>query len=141
EQVGLDKYSKFVCAIVSGKAQASLVGPPKSPTFYADTLIRLFESVAVIVDQHQPVVEKYYGPGKMLRVIQRLQEESDIRSQKILEAFEEEREIGRKVEEIKSFRDIKRNHLQPARPIRSLTPQPSISNLQQAATVLEAVDP
>jgi hypothetical protein len=29
EQVGLDKYSKFVCAIVSGKAQASLVEPRK----------------------------------------------------------------------------------------------------------------
>jgi len=51
----------------------------------------------VIIDQHQPVVEKYYGPGKMLRVIQRLQEESDNRSQKILDAFEEERQISRKV--------------------------------------------
>lgn len=69
----------------------------KSPTFYADTLIRLFESVAVIIDQHQPVIEKFYGPGKMLRVIQRLQEESDTRSRKVLEAFEEEREIARKV--------------------------------------------
>jgi hypothetical protein len=69
----------------------------KSPTFYADTLIRLFESVAVIIDQHQPVIEKFYGPGKMLRVIQRLQEESDARSKKVLEAFEEEREISRKV--------------------------------------------
>lgn len=29
EQVGLDKYSQFVCAIVSGKAQASLAGPRK----------------------------------------------------------------------------------------------------------------
>ncbi|KAG0365226.1 Golgi transport complex subunit 4 [Gamsiella multidivaricata] len=140
EQVGLDKYSKFVCAIVSGKAQASLVGPPKSPTFYADTLIRLFESIAIIVDQHQPVVEKYYGPGKMLRVIQRLQEESDIRSRKILEAFEEEREISRKVGEIKSFRDPKRNLIAPAGSIRSLTPQPGMSGSQQAA-VPEVIDP
>ena len=60
-------------------------------------MIRLFESVAVIIDQHQPVIEKFYGPGKMLRVIQRLQEESDTRSRKVLEAFEEEREITRKV--------------------------------------------
>ncbi|KAF8978675.1 Golgi transport complex subunit 4 [Entomortierella lignicola] len=139
EQVGLDKYSKFVCAIVSGKAQASLVGQTKSPTFYADTLIRLFESIAVIVDQHQPVIEKYYGAGKMLRVIQRLQEESDIRSLKILEAFEEEREIGRKVAEIKAFRDTRRNHLQSSGSMRSLTPQPG-SNLQQAA-MPDLIDP
>ncbi|KAG0004651.1 Golgi transport complex subunit 4 [Modicella reniformis] len=141
EQVGLDKYSKFVCAIVSGKAQAALVGPTKSPTFYADTLIRLFESVAVIIDQHQPVVERYYGQGKMLRVIQRLQEESDVRSRKILEAFEEERQIKRKVAEIRSFRDTKRNVLQPTGSIRSLTPQPSMSSSQQAATVPEVIDP
>ncbi|KAI8347136.1 COG4 transport protein-domain-containing protein [Mortierella sp. GBAus27b] len=141
EQVGLDKYSKFVCAIVSGKAQAALVEPPKSPTFYADTLIRLFESVAVIIDQHQPVVEKYYGPGKMLRVIQRLQEESDVRSRKILESFEEERDVKRKVTEIKAFRDPKRNALRPTGSIRSLTPQPGVSNTQQALAVPEVIDP
>ncbi|KAK3814314.1 MAG: COG4 transport protein-domain-containing protein [Benniella sp.] len=141
EQVGLDKYSKFVCAIVSGKAQAAMVGSPKAPTFYADTLIRLFESVAIIIDQHQPVVEKYYGPGKMLRVIQRLQEESDVRSRKILEAFEEEREIKRKVAEIKAFKDPKRHVLQPSGSIRSLTPQLGVSSSQQATTVPEVIDP
>ncbi|KAI1291602.1 Golgi transport complex subunit 4 [Mortierella claussenii] len=141
EQVGLDKYSKFVCAIVAGKAQASLVGSPKSPTFYADTLIRLFESIAVIIDQHQPVVEKYYGPGKMLRVIQRLQEESDIRSRKILEAFEEERDISRKIAEIKVFREPKKTLAPSIGPIRSLTPQPSMSNSQQTVAVPEVIDP
>ncbi|KAG0371338.1 Golgi transport complex subunit 4 [Mortierella sp. AD032] len=141
EQVGLDKYSQFVCAIVSGKAQASLAGPPKSPTFYADTLIRLFESVAVIIDQHQPVIGKFYGPGKMLRVIQRLQEESDARSRKILEAFEEERAISRKVAEIKAFREPKRTAVQASGTIRSLTPQPGASNMQQAAVIPEVIDP
>ncbi|KAG0195890.1 Golgi transport complex subunit 4 [Mortierella sp. GBA30] len=141
EQVGLDKYSRFVCNIVSGKAQASLSAPPKSPTFYADTLVRLFESIAVIIDQHQPVVEKHYGPGKMLRVIQRLQEESDIRSRKILDAFEEEREISRKVTEIKSFREPRRTNLQPTAPVRSLTPQPGMSSSQQSTAVPEVIDP
>ncbi|KAF9138445.1 Golgi transport complex subunit 4 [Linnemannia schmuckeri] len=141
EQVGLDKYSEFVCAIVSGKAQASLAGSPKSPAFFADTLIRLFESVAVIIDQHQPVIEKFYGPGKMLRVIQRLQEESDIRSKKILEAFEEEREIARKVAEIKAFREPKRTTLQSSGTIRSLTPQPGSSNMQQSSAIPDVIDP
>ncbi|KAF9917094.1 Golgi transport complex subunit 4 [Lobosporangium transversale] len=140
EQVGLDKYSKFVCAIVAGKAQASLVEPPKSPTFYADALVRLFESVAIIIDQHQPVVEKYYGPGKMLRVIQRLQEESDLRSRKILEAFEEEREVNRKVTEIKSFRDPKKTLVSSIGPIRSLTPQPGMSS-PHLTSVPDIIDP
>ncbi|KAG0095611.1 Golgi transport complex subunit 4 [Podila epicladia] len=141
EQVGLDKYSRFVCAIVSGKAQASLTEPPKSPTFYADTLIRLFESIAVIVNQHQPVVERFYGQGKMLRVIQRLQEESDLRSCKIMEAFEEERQIKRKVTEIRSFRDAPKRVIPQAGPIRSLTPQPGSNAAQQASNIPEVIDP
>ncbi|KAF9585781.1 Golgi transport complex subunit 4 [Lunasporangiospora selenospora] len=142
EQVGLDKYSKFVCAIVSGKAQASLVAPAKTPTFYADSLIRLFESIAIIVDQHQPVVERHYGPGKMLRVIQRLQEESDARSRKILEAFEDEREIARKINDIKSLREApKRSNLQHVGPIRNLTPQPGGPNSQQSLSAPDIIDP
>ncbi|KAG0342216.1 Golgi transport complex subunit 4 [Podila humilis] len=142
EQVGLDKYSRFVCAIVSGKAQASLTEPPKSATFYADTLIRLFESIAVIIDQHQPVVERFYGQGKMLRVIQRLQEESDIRSSKIMDAFEEERDIKRKVTEIRTFRDVPKRVMPQTQlgPIRSLTPQPGANAAQQTA-VPEVIDP
>ena len=31
----------------------------------------------MIVDQHQPIVEKYYGSGKMTPVIERLLQESD----------------------------------------------------------------
>ena len=31
-------------------------------------LTALFESIAVIVDQHQPVVESYYGTGRMASV-------------------------------------------------------------------------
>ncbi|KAF9167818.1 Golgi transport complex subunit 4 [Actinomortierella ambigua] len=120
EQAGLDKYSRFVCDIIAGKAKESMIE--------AYLLIRLFESIAIVIDQHQPVIEKHYGPGKMLRVIQRLQEESDNQSRKILDRFEELRNINRKIREIRSFRDVPRR-LQPPPLVRSLTPQPgSIGN-------------
>ncbi|KAG0227489.1 Golgi transport complex subunit 4 [Actinomortierella wolfii] len=142
EQAGLDKYSRFVCDIVAGKAKESLIEASKSPTFYADLLIRLFESIAIIIDQHQPVIEKHYGPGKMLRVIQRLQEESDNQSRKILERFEEERGIQRKIHEIKSFRDTPKR-FQPAPLVRSLTPQPGagVSSQQHQRTMSDVIDP
>lgn len=50
----------------------------------------------MIVDQHQPVVEKYYGPGKMSRVIERLLEECDRVVRTIIEGWEEERSMKRK---------------------------------------------
>ncbi|KAF9973616.1 Golgi transport complex subunit 4 [Actinomortierella ambigua] len=142
EQAGLDKYSRFVCDIIASKAKESLIEASKSPTFYADLLIRLFESIAIVIDQHQPVIEKHYGPGKMLRVIQRLQEESDNQSRKILERFEEERNIQRKIHEIKSFRDVPKR-LQPAPLVRSLTPQPGGLSGQQThqPTMSEVIDP
>lgn len=51
----------------------------------------------MIVDQHQPVVEKYYGAGKMKSVVQRLLEECDRVVKSLIEAWEEERSMKRKV--------------------------------------------
>ena len=51
----------------------------------------------MIVDQHQPVVEKYYGPGKMTSVLERLLEESDRVTKSLLTGWEEERSMKRKV--------------------------------------------
>jgi hypothetical protein len=50
----------------------------------------------MIVDQHQPVVGKYYGPGKMTRVVERLLEECDRVAKGLIERWEEERSMMRK---------------------------------------------
>jgi COG4 transport protein len=68
-----------------------------SPLYYITALTSLFESIAMIVDQHQPVVEKYYGPGKMRSVVERLLQECDIVVKGIVNAWEEERSMKRKV--------------------------------------------
>lgn len=72
-----------------------------APTYFADALTRLFENIAVIIDQHQPLVETHYGKGKMLRVIQRLQEESDVQSIIILDRFLQIRRLESKVISVK----------------------------------------
>lgn len=51
----------------------------------------------MIVDQHQPVVEKYYGSGKMSSVIERLLEECDRVVKKHMDGWEEDRSMKRKV--------------------------------------------
>lgn len=52
----------------------------------------------MVIDQHQPVVEKYYGTGNMRSVIKRLLEECDRVVRSTLEAWREDRSIKRKVE-------------------------------------------
>jgi len=51
----------------------------------------------MIVDQHQPVVEKYYGSGKMSSVMERLLEECDRVVKKLTLGWEEDRSMKRKV--------------------------------------------
>lgn len=51
----------------------------------------------MIVDQHQPVVEKYYGSGKMSGVLKRLLQESDRVVKDLLDGWEEQRAMKRKV--------------------------------------------
>ena len=68
-----------------------------SPLYYITSVTALFESIALIVDQHFPVVEKYYGSRRMGRVISKLLEECDRVIDGILQSWEEERSMKRKV--------------------------------------------
>jgi len=68
-----------------------------SPLYYVTALTALFESIAMIVDHHQPVVDKYYGAGKMIIVIKRLLDECDRVVRSTLDSWREERSMKRKV--------------------------------------------
>lgn len=72
------------------------VSTASSPMYYIAMVTGLFESIAVIVDQHQPIVDKYYGQGKMLRVAERLMGECDRVVKGLVEGWEEERGVKRK---------------------------------------------
>ncbi|GES75395.1 conserved oligomeric Golgi complex subunit 4-like [Rhizophagus clarus] len=84
------------------KSQANLAEIAIGTNFYGNVLTKLFENIALIIDQHQSAVETHYGPGKMIRVIERLQEECDKQSQIILDTFCDERQIQRKLLDIQT---------------------------------------
>ncbi len=69
----------------------TLILSASSPLYYVTALTNLFESICNIVDQHQPVIEKYYGPFKMLRVVEGLMRECDAAVERLLEGWKEER--------------------------------------------------
>lgn len=68
-----------------------------NPLYYLTSLTSLLESIAHIIDQHQPVIDKYYGSGRMETVVGRLVGESDRVVQNLVEGWEEERRVGRLV--------------------------------------------
>lgn len=112
ETEGLEAYASFVVDLVRVRTPISTksritrylfamcsvgVLTASSPLYYVTALTALFEGVAMIIDQHQPVVEKYYGSGNMRSVAKRLLEECDRVVQSTLEAWREDRTIQRKV--------------------------------------------
>ncbi|KAF2088498.1 COG4 transport protein [Saccharata proteae CBS 121410] len=104
--VGLDAYGRYVCHGVSSRARSNLNSAgaqSKDGFFYAGALTKLFEHIAQIVDGHEPLVERHYGSGMMVKVIQRLQMEADVQGGIILDTWRDERVIDRKLTDIKSY--------------------------------------
>ncbi|KAL2802736.1 COG4 transport protein-domain-containing protein [Aspergillus granulosus] len=105
-EVGLDVYGRYVCQGVAAKARSNLnaaTAAQKDGFFYANTLTKLFEHIAQIIDGHGGLVERHYGPRKMNRVIERLQLEADVQGGIVLDTWSDERHIDRKLMDIKSY--------------------------------------
>lgn len=58
------------------QALDTVPGDKRSNVIFADTLTLLFEGIARIVDIHQPLIETYYGPGRITAVMTLLQVET-----------------------------------------------------------------
>lgn len=106
--VGLDVYGRYVCQGVAGTARQTLKAGTgghgvKDGFFYANALTKLFEHIAQIVESHGGLVERHYGSGKMVKVIERLQMEADVQGGIILDSWSEERGVDRKLTDVKSY--------------------------------------
>jgi conserved oligomeric Golgi complex subunit 4 len=76
EETGLEVYGKYVCQGVASRARTNLKEGTKGRDskdgfFYANALTKLFEHIAQIVEGHGSLVERQYGTGKMVKVIER----------------------------------------------------------------------
>ncbi|KAF2676336.1 glycoside hydrolase family 125 protein [Lentithecium fluviatile CBS 122367] len=104
---GLDAYGRYVCQGVAARARTNFnsagVDQRKEGYFYANTITKLFEHIAQIVDGHEPLVERHYGPGMMAKVIERLQIEADVQGGIVLDTWLDERSVDRKLTDIKSY--------------------------------------
>ncbi|TPX72736.1 hypothetical protein SpCBS45565_g00171 [Spizellomyces sp. 'palustris'] len=110
-EVGLDKFSAYICGSISRQCQDNMRESADRPQFYAGLLTRLFETIAMVIDRQEAMVDSTYGPGTMLRVIQRLQREADIQSSIILNSFTEKRQLQRKLGEVAGYEESARKKL------------------------------
>lgn len=106
--VGLDVYGRYVCQGVASRARSNLNAGTggaqrKESFFYANALTKLFEHIVQIVEHHGGLVERHYGTGRMVRVIERLQLEADVQGGIVLDTWSDERKIDRKLTDIRSY--------------------------------------
>ncbi|XP_041375070.1 conserved oligomeric Golgi complex subunit 4-like [Gigantopelta aegis] len=99
---GLTKFGKYLSAQLSETADKNLKlalnsdpDDKRANVLFADTITLLFEGIARVVEIHQPLVETYYGPGKLIIIMRLLQKECDRQSRKIIEHFKRQREYDR----------------------------------------------
>ncbi|XP_076657379.1 conserved oligomeric Golgi complex subunit 4 isoform X2 [Halictus rubicundus] len=104
---GLKKFCSYLCSKLHETAQKNLKAAleiksndKRAPVIFADTMILLFEGIARIVEIHQPIIETYYGPGKLLMTISILQKECDRQVKKIITEFTKHRCISKKLQMI-----------------------------------------
>ena len=128
-EVGLDVYGRYVCQGVASRARANLnAGTGGNQRhegfFYANALTKLFENIAQIVEYHGGLVQRHYGAGRMVKVIERLQLEADVQGGIILDTWSDERDVDRRLTDIRSyaFTFLLQSFLQ-AQPVRSGTPR------------------
>ncbi|XP_067853743.1 conserved oligomeric Golgi complex subunit 4 [Heptranchias perlo] len=106
---GLSKFSEYLCKQIANKAEENLqlalsteMSDRRAAVTFADTLTLLFEGIARIVETHQPIVETYYGPGRLYTLIKYLQVECDQQAEKVVDKFIQQRDYHRKFQRVQN---------------------------------------
>lgn len=99
---GLIEYSKFAKSLVReiGQTIREKLGAERSEIslYHASLLTLLFENLALLIHQHQPLVDRHYGSGSFTQgIMPGLQEECDRIGKQICDMWYDERYVRRKV--------------------------------------------
>ncbi|MBN3273804.1 COG4 protein, partial [Polyodon spathula] len=119
---GLGRFSQYLCTQLASKAEENLLlalgvelSDRRASLVFADTLTLLFEGIARIVETHQPIVETYYGPGRLYTLIKHLQVECDRQAEKVVDKFIQQRDYHRKFQIVQNnmMRSLTTETLEP----------------------------
>ncbi|XP_072515891.1 conserved oligomeric Golgi complex subunit 4 [Salminus brasiliensis] len=119
---GLAQFAQYLCSQLAGKAEENLLlavgsdfNERRAPVIFADTLTLLLEGIARIVETHQPIVETYYGPGRLYTLITHIQKECDTQAQKVVDKFIQQRDYHNKFQVVQSgmMRGVSTEKIEP----------------------------
>jgi len=104
---GIANFTVYLCTKLAANSKKNLKqaldtppGSARANIILADTLTLLFEGIARVVEIHQPLVETYYGPGRLVTVLTKLQDECDTQAGNIFAEVRRRRGIKDKVSKL-----------------------------------------
>ncbi|VDI53366.1 conserved oligomeric Golgi complex subunit 4 [Mytilus galloprovincialis] len=104
---GLTKFGKYLSSQLSETADKSIrlaeaMGSEdkRANVMYADLATQLFEHIAKVVEVRQPIIETYYGAGRLFTLLKILQVECDRQSRQILQQFKSKRNFDHVVQQV-----------------------------------------
>lgn len=113
-QLGLEKYAEYLCSQIAVHCQRNLdnavaikESERQANVVFANTLTLLFEKIARMVEEHQPSVETYYGPGKMFILLQAMQVECDKQASQVVDQFVIKRQFKEKFKSVQNSQTFK----------------------------------
>ncbi|KAK9878442.1 hypothetical protein WA026_022082 [Henosepilachna vigintioctopunctata] len=114
--VGIKEFCMYLRGKVAFAAEKNLktaittpLSDKRQSVIFADTLTLLFEGLAKVVDVHQPLVETYYGPGRLFTAVNILQKECDIQVRRIFNEWMKSRQITTKMQQINETNKMSAN--------------------------------
>lgn len=104
---GIERFSKYICTKLDKKSQKELrnsldiaKAENRVSVAFADTLTLLFENFARVLEVNQPIIENYYGNGRLIQLFEILQKECDREVKRLLVEFHKNRQITRRMQQI-----------------------------------------
>lgn len=70
---------------------------------FADTITLLFENFARVMEVNQPIIESFYGFGRLVQLFEILQRECDREVKRLINEFHKQRLINRRTQQINDY--------------------------------------
>lgn len=108
---GIEKFANYICIKLEKKSSKELrtsfdiaKAENRVAVAFADTLMLLFENFARVLEVNQPIIENYYGHGKLIQLFSILQKECDREVKKLITEFHKTRQITRRMQQINDYK-------------------------------------
>uniref|UniRef100_A0A8D8WQE2 Conserved oligomeric Golgi complex subunit 4 n=1 Tax=Cacopsylla melanoneura TaxID=428564 RepID=A0A8D8WQE2_9HEMI len=110
-QFGLEQYSKFICTKLKSQFKENMDSirnnEQRASVVFADLLTFVFENIAREIEAQQPLIDTYYGEGRIITLILAIQAQCDEMSSSIVTELWTSRQIESKISLINDYSKVK----------------------------------